>query len=135
MRFRGPEHWVGRIAPRSVIAVNATDDDSLPRSSIEALHRALGESSEVIWVPGGHVKPRRAETVQAIADLILTRLAMESEGEEKVAPRQGAIRRAPRRSTGRRGPAKVNGPPALQVPSSEVLMAGSTPAPRGADSH
>jgi hypothetical protein len=83
-----PERWVGRIAPRPVIVVHSSEDEAFPRSSIEALHGALGESSEIIWVPGGHVKPRRTEIVQKIGDVVLTRLATEPD-EDEVPPRVG----------------------------------------------
>jgi hypothetical protein len=73
-RHLAPERWAGRIAPRPVIAVNAVDDESLPRTCIEDLHGALGEPAEVIWMPGGHVTPRREETVAELARLILSRV-------------------------------------------------------------
>jgi hypothetical protein len=77
-----PERWVGRIAPRPVVVVNSSGDDTFPRSSIEALHGALGESSEIIWMPGRHVHPRRTEIIQMIADVVLTRLKTESDENE-----------------------------------------------------
>jgi dienelactone hydrolase len=68
-----PERWVGRIAPRPVVVVHSSEDEAFPRSSLEALHRALGESSEIIWIPGNHVNPRRTEIVHIIGDVVLTR--------------------------------------------------------------
>jgi dienelactone hydrolase len=70
----GPELWVGRISPRPVIVINAPDDDALPASSIEALHRALGDPHEIVWMPGGHVLPHRADLVEAIANRVFERI-------------------------------------------------------------
>jgi len=74
-----PEKWVGRIAPREVIVISARDDDSMPRESVEVLHRALGEPSEIIWMDGGHVLPRREEIIERLTDLVFSRIA-EGEG-------------------------------------------------------
>lgn len=74
-----PELWVGRIAPRPVVVVNARDDEALTRSSIESLHRALREPAEIIWTEGEHVLPTRREAVARIAELILGRLSLEEE--------------------------------------------------------
>jgi hypothetical protein len=68
-----PEQWVGRIAPRPVIAVNARDDDALPPECIAVLHGALGEPSEILWTAGGHVHPRRQEVVADLARLVMER--------------------------------------------------------------
>jgi dienelactone hydrolase len=73
-----PEKWVGRIAPRPVICINALDDESIPRESAEALHRALGEPHEVIWMPGGHVLPKRGETIRQLTELVFTRVAADA---------------------------------------------------------
>jgi hypothetical protein len=74
-----PERWVGRIAPRPVIVVNARDDEALTPSSIESLHRAVRQPAEIIWTEGLHVLPNRRDTVEQIANLILDRLSREEE--------------------------------------------------------
>ncbi len=76
-RHLRPERWVGQIAPRPVIVVHSTDDETFPRSSIEALDRALGESAEIIWIPGVHARSRRTEVVRTIGDVVLGRLVTE----------------------------------------------------------
>jgi hypothetical protein len=70
-----PETWVGRVSPRPVICINALDDESIPRESALALHRVLGEPHEVIWMPGGHVLPKRGETIRQLTDLVFRRVA------------------------------------------------------------
>ena len=70
-----PEDWVGRIAPRPVIIINARDDPSFPASSISALHNAVNEPYEIIWMRGDHIMPSRTEIVEAISSLVLARVA------------------------------------------------------------
>jgi dienelactone hydrolase len=74
-----PERWVGRIAPRPVIVVNARNDEALTASSIESLHRAVRQPAEIIWTEGYHVLPGRREIVAQITELVLARLAPEEE--------------------------------------------------------
>lgn len=69
-----PEKWVGRIAPRPIIVVNARDDEALPPSSVASLHQALGENAEVIWTEGIHVTPGRTEVVEELVDLLVERI-------------------------------------------------------------
>ncbi len=70
-----PEQWVGRIAPRPVIIINARQDPSFPPSSIAALHNAVNEPNEIIWTEGEHIMPSRSEIVEAISNLVLQRVA------------------------------------------------------------
>jgi hypothetical protein len=70
-----PEKWVGRIAPREVIVISARDDESMPGESVRVLHEALGEPSEIIWMEGGHVLPRREEIIERLTDLVFSRVA------------------------------------------------------------
>lgn len=72
-----PEKWVGKIAPREVIVLSARGDESMPRESVELLHRALAEPSEIIWMEGGHVLPRREEIIEEITDLVFARIVGE----------------------------------------------------------
>ena len=69
-----PERWVGRVAPRPVIVINSRDDPSFPAAAVSVLHRALGEPSEIIWVPGTHVAPTRKEVLDRLSRLVLERI-------------------------------------------------------------
>lgn len=69
-----PEKWVGRIAPRPVIAVNARDDESMPPASVAALHQALPPGSEVIWTEGPHVRPGRNAVLEGLIALVTERV-------------------------------------------------------------
>jgi dienelactone hydrolase len=68
-----PERWVGRIAPRPIIVVNARGDESLPAESVAALHRALPKGTEVIWTEGPHVRPGRKTVVEGLVELVAER--------------------------------------------------------------
>jgi dienelactone hydrolase len=49
-----PVRWVPRIAPRPFVMVNASDDERLPRSAVDALYASAREPKEQ-WMSGGHV--------------------------------------------------------------------------------
>lgn len=73
-RHLSPEIWVGRISPRPVILVNALEDRDMPPEAVAALHRAARPPAEIIWVEGDHVHPKRPESVEGLARLILRRV-------------------------------------------------------------
>jgi len=75
-----PERWVGKISPRPVIVISALDDESIPRESVESLHHALGQPSEVIWMSGPHVLPGREEIIEKITETVFGRIAEEALG-------------------------------------------------------
>jgi dienelactone hydrolase len=76
-RWLAPERWVGKVSPRPVVVINALDDESMPAESVRALHVALGEPHEVIWMPGGHVRTRRTDVIEQITEIIFSRIADE----------------------------------------------------------
>ena len=71
------EDWIGRIAPRSVIVVGATEDEQMTRSAVEQLYAAAGEPRELLWSTGGHVGPRRREIVQQLLEMVRSRMEPE----------------------------------------------------------
>jgi dienelactone hydrolase len=73
-QYLAAEKWVGRISPRPVIAINARDDESLPRASVAALHAALRQPYEIIWMGGPHVQPTRLEVLEGLRARILQRV-------------------------------------------------------------
>jgi len=68
-----PERWVGEIAPRPLVMINARDDERLPRHAVDRLYRSAGEPKEMIWMPGSHVRSE-ADVVRPLIDLVLTRI-------------------------------------------------------------
>ena len=77
-RYLSSEKWVGRIAPRPVIVINGRADDGLPAAAVRALHDALGQPSEVIWVEGGHIHPKRPDTITRVIDIMLQRIVRDA---------------------------------------------------------
>lgn len=73
-RHLAPERWVGRIAPRPFVMVNAPDDERIPRACVDALYEAAGEPKERVWLPGGHVDAGEAGRVAELCDLVLARV-------------------------------------------------------------
>jgi dienelactone hydrolase len=68
-----PVRWVGRIAPRSFVMVNATDDERLPRSAVDALYRAAREPKEQLWMTGIHVHGDSA-TISRLVEIVTPRI-------------------------------------------------------------
>jgi fermentation-respiration switch protein FrsA (DUF1100 family) len=66
-----PEVWVGRVAPRPVVMINALDDERLPRASILALYDSARAPKELIWLPGKHIQRNRPDVVRALIATVL----------------------------------------------------------------
>jgi len=69
-----PERWVGRIAPRPFIMVNAEHDERIPKACVDALFNAAGEPRELIWDPGAHIDVDRDARLRGLTDLVLERI-------------------------------------------------------------
>jgi dienelactone hydrolase len=68
-----PVRWVGDISPRSFIMVNASADERLPRTAIDALFRAAREPKEQVWMSGLHVHADR-ETISRLVSIVMERM-------------------------------------------------------------
>jgi hypothetical protein len=68
-----PELWIGQVAPRPVVMLNALDDDRIPRRSVTALWEAAGEPREQVWLPGKHMQGNRPEVLRALVDAVMAR--------------------------------------------------------------
>lgn len=69
-----PENWLWRISPRKLVFINARDDEQLPLTSVEALHRSASQPYEVIWTQGQHIDTGHAQVVQNLVSLIMDRV-------------------------------------------------------------
>ncbi len=49
-----PVRHVSRIAPRPLLMLNVTKDQLVPRPFAEALHKAAGDGSKIIWLETDH---------------------------------------------------------------------------------
>ena len=68
-----PEKWAAQISPRPFVMVNATDDERLPRASVEALYAGAAEPKEIIWTSGRHIHAD-AETIQRLVGIVMARV-------------------------------------------------------------
>ena len=68
-----PVRWVPQIAPRPLVMVNASDDERLPRSAVDALYAAAREPKEQVWMSGGHVHGDK-ETIQRLVAIVMERM-------------------------------------------------------------
>jgi len=73
-----PERWVGRIAPRSFVMLNALDDERMPRRAILALYRRARPPKELLWIAGPHVEPDRRGVVEGLIARVLGRILSDS---------------------------------------------------------
>lgn len=67
-----PANYVGRIAPRPLLMVNATQDSDMIRDrAVEPLYRLAKPPKQIIWTDGGHgfmTEEHRAAIVQWLQD-------------------------------------------------------------------
>ncbi len=49
-----PVHFAPLIAPRPVLMINGSKDETVPPAAGQALFDALGEPKQIIWFDGGH---------------------------------------------------------------------------------
>jgi dienelactone hydrolase len=69
-----PDRWVARISPRPFVMINATEDERMPRPSVETLYASARQPKEIIWLSGRHVRPQ-PEVVRQLVELVLDRVA------------------------------------------------------------
>jgi hypothetical protein len=72
-----PERWVGHVAPRPVVMINALDDERLPRASVLALYDSARAPKELIWLPGKHIQRSRPEVLRALVATMLETMQRE----------------------------------------------------------
>ena len=73
-----PERFVGRVAPRPVIMLNAREDERIPRASVDALWSAVQEPREQVWLPGLHMQGSRPDVLRTLVDSVMARAARPS---------------------------------------------------------
>jgi fermentation-respiration switch protein FrsA (DUF1100 family) len=69
-----PEAWIGQVAPRPVMMLNASEDEQIPRSSVDLLYAAAGDPKELIWLPGKHMQGNRPEVIEQLITAMVTRI-------------------------------------------------------------
>jgi dienelactone hydrolase len=64
-RRLAPERWVGRIAPRPLVLVNAYDDERIPRACVDVLWNAARDPKEQIWIEGRTSSPNASRSCRS----------------------------------------------------------------------
>jgi hypothetical protein len=54
--------------------LNATEDERIPRESVQALWEAAQDPKEQIWIDGPHMLGSRPQILQAIVDSVMVRV-------------------------------------------------------------
>jgi hypothetical protein len=67
-----PARYVGRIAPRPLLLVNADRDELVPRASAERLLAAARPPVRQIWISHGHLMPWDTLQMRELADSTLS---------------------------------------------------------------
>lgn len=69
-----PANYIGRIAPRPLLMVNATQDSDMIRDrSVEPLFKAAKQPKQIIWTNGGHsfmTEEHRAAVIQWLREKV-----------------------------------------------------------------
>lgn len=81
-----PEKWIGRVAPRPVVMLNAMDDEKIPRRAVEILYEAAGEPKELVWMPGLHMRGNRPDVLRQLIDAVLARADVSARHTSATAP-------------------------------------------------
>ena len=68
-----PVNWVPQIAPRPFIMVNASGDERLPRSGVDALYASARDPKELLWMEGRHIRSDK-ETIQKLVAIVMSRV-------------------------------------------------------------
>lgn len=74
-----PVRWAPKISPRPFMMVNASDDERLPRASIESLYASAGQPKELIWMDGVHIHADK-ETIQRLLGIVMSRVVVTPAG-------------------------------------------------------
>jgi dienelactone hydrolase len=68
-----PERWIADVAPRPIVMMNATEDEKIPKRSVEILYAAARDPKELIWLPGTHMQGSRPDVIRSLIDAVLAR--------------------------------------------------------------
>lgn len=68
-----PEKWIGQVAPRPLVMLNAEEDEKIPRRSVDILYAAAGEPKELVWLPGKHMMGSRPEVIEQLIAAVQAR--------------------------------------------------------------
>ncbi len=75
-----PEKWIADVSPRPVVMLNATEDEKIPRESVDLLFASAREPKELVWLPGKHVQGNRPDALRQLVDAVVDRAGLPSAG-------------------------------------------------------
>ena len=71
------DRCTGSLCPVGAVShtamVNASDDERLPRSSVDALYAAAGQPKEQLWMAGAHIHGDSA-TINRLVGIVIPRV-------------------------------------------------------------
>lgn len=70
------EKWIGQVAPRPLVMLNAVEDEKIPRRSVDILYAAAGDPKELVWLPGKHMMGTRPEAIEQLIAAVQARAAI-----------------------------------------------------------
>lgn len=73
-----PLRYVGRIAPRPLLFVNAGSDERIPRSASEALYAAAREPKQMLWFDGATHQQLPGAALNAMWQFLRAQLGLDS---------------------------------------------------------
>jgi hypothetical protein len=53
--------------------LNATEDEKIPRRSVEILYAAAQNPKELVWLPGLHMQGNRPDVLRQLIDAVMQR--------------------------------------------------------------
>lgn len=71
-----PEKWIADVSPRPVVMLNATEDEKIPRESVDLLFASAREPKELVWLPGRHMQGNRPEVLRPLVAAMLERAGL-----------------------------------------------------------
>jgi dienelactone hydrolase len=66
-----PSNYIGHIAPRPVLLINAQADQIMPQAAAKLLQDAAREPKQIVWANGGHILPV-ADAARGVTWLVQT---------------------------------------------------------------
>lgn len=65
-----PLRYVDRISPRHFLMVNGSEDEKIPRESVQKLFEKAQQPKELIWFETKHIQPTKSELTQELTEIV-----------------------------------------------------------------
>ncbi len=74
VRHLDPGRYVADISPRQFVLIGASEDELIPRASVDLLFDLAAEPKTMIWLDSQHVNSRRPDVVTELVDEVIGRI-------------------------------------------------------------